>query len=576
MRLGSCILEEPLGVGGMGAVYLARQERPHRQVAVKVLRPQLVSDPRALRVFLARFRHEADATAALDHANIVPIYEFGEEGDMAYLVMPYLKDGSLATLLARTGTLSLQLTSSYVDQAAAALDHAHQHQLVHRDVKPSNLLLHPDGRLLLADFGIARPIDRSPVAAFDEFNAIDLTVFAADGSLTQTGAAMGTPEYMAPEQVQGDVVGPAADIYALGTVAYVALAGHTPFGGGDVPTVLRRQLVAPPYPLRARRPDVPRAVEEVIFWSLAKEPGDRPATAGEFARALRDAKRGPGLGRLFGWAVAQDLHPSATDTASPPLTPSERTAFVSAHLPSRTQPLAVTGAPSSRAQGADDAFLAPARSSVAVPTVRGLPAVASEATLYDAPVPIASDAAAWPGAHRRPVRRWNMRWLAGSIAAFVVIFALAVAVGLGSMNSGLLAGQPARTPSAVVRSSPAALPTPTATIPPTQIPIPANWLSVSPASLTLGCSTTEHSQIVRLTNAGPTSVRWSAIATTFAGQPEVALSQTSGTLSSGQTTRITVTNRAVIFAHQGSITFRPKSSDAGDNAVVAFTVSPCG
>ncbi|MEO7000763.1 MAG: serine/threonine-protein kinase, partial [Ktedonobacterales bacterium] len=158
-RLGSCTLERALGAGGMGAVYLARQERPRRQVAVKVLRRQLSADAQNWPVFLARFRREADATAALDHANIIPIYEFGEEDDIAYLVMPYLADGSLADLLARNGQLPIQRVVSYVEQTAAALDYAHEHGIVHRDVKPSNLLLHPDGRLLLSDFGIARPLD---------------------------------------------------------------------------------------------------------------------------------------------------------------------------------------------------------------------------------------------------------------------------------------------------------------------------------------------------------------------------------------------------------------------------------
>ncbi|MFI5274541.1 MAG: serine/threonine-protein kinase [Ktedonobacterales bacterium] len=156
MRLGTCVLETPLGTGGMGAVYLARQERPKRMVAVKVVHQQLTGDPQAWRVFLARFRREADATAALDSANIMPIYEFGEQQGVAYLVMPYLSDGSLAQLLEREGPLPLTRVVRYLEQAASALDLAHRHGIIHRDVKPSNLLLHPDGRLLLGDFGIAR------------------------------------------------------------------------------------------------------------------------------------------------------------------------------------------------------------------------------------------------------------------------------------------------------------------------------------------------------------------------------------------------------------------------------------
>ena len=222
-RLGSCVLEAPLGTGGMGAVYLARQERPHRKVAVKVLHQQLTSDPEAWRVFLQRFRREADATAALDHANIVPIFEFGEQQGVAYLVMPYLSDGSLAQVLDREGSLPLTRAVRYVEQIAAALDLAHRQGIVHRDVKPSNLLLHPDGRLMLADFGIARPLggpDLIGPAPGDEHE---------DMKLTRAGATMGTPEYMAPEQARGEQAGPPSDIYALGIVAYEMLSGEPPF-----------------------------------------------------------------------------------------------------------------------------------------------------------------------------------------------------------------------------------------------------------------------------------------------------------------------------------------------------------
>src|SRR5262249_23755504 len=190
------------------------------------------ADPEAWRVFLQRFRHEADATAALDHANIVPIYEFGEQKGVAYLVMPYLSDGSLAQVLDRENTLPLPRAVRYVEQIAAALDLAHPQGIVHRDVKPSNLLLHPDGRLMLADFGIARPLGRPDALGSVPDNP------HADPRLTQAGATMGTPEYMAPEQARGEGAEAASDIYALGVVAYEMLSGEPPFTGPDAETVL--------------------------------------------------------------------------------------------------------------------------------------------------------------------------------------------------------------------------------------------------------------------------------------------------------------------------------------------------
>ena len=239
MRLGSCILEEPLSLGGMGAVFLARQERPRRYVAVKVIHRHQALDSAAWSLFLARFQREADATASLDHANIVPIYEFGETGDIAYLVMPHLPDGSLAARLEREGPLPLPMVLSAVEQVAAALDYAHARGIVHRDVKPSNMLLHPDGRVLLADFGIARPIY---VPAGDFGASLGASISWAGGRLTETGIAMGTPEYMAPEQIRREAITPATDTYGLAIATYELLGGQTPFLDNSVPIMLFHQL----------------------------------------------------------------------------------------------------------------------------------------------------------------------------------------------------------------------------------------------------------------------------------------------------------------------------------------------
>ena len=200
--------------------------------------------------------------------------------------MPYLPDGSLADLLAREGPLPVERAVAYVEQVAAALDYAHQHGIIHRDVKPSNVLLHPDGRLLLSDFGIARPLDQRDLPGASQAG------MGSDGALTMAGSALGTPDFMAPEQILGKPVGPAADVYALGSLAYTLLAGHTPFGGSDTQQTLARQLREPPQPLRLDRPDIPARVEESVFWALAKDPSQRPPSAGALAQALRGGLRG--------------------------------------------------------------------------------------------------------------------------------------------------------------------------------------------------------------------------------------------------------------------------------------------
>jgi serine/threonine protein kinase len=531
--LGSSRLERRLGVGGMGAIYLAQQERPRRQVAVKVLRPQALADAKQWPLFLARFRREADATAALDHANIVPIYEFGEQDDLAYLVMPYLPDGSLADLLAREGPLPIPQALTYIDQIASALDYAHQHGIVHRDVKPSNLLLHPDGRLLLADFGIARPLDQRDLPnialASDMSHAAGLTV---------GGGALGTPDYMAPEQIRGKRVGPSADIYALGIVTYAALTGRTPFGGGTTTEVLARQLSDPPPPLRYSRPDVPARVEEVIFWALAKEAAERPQTAGAFAQSVRDGARGS-LGALL-----------------------KRAAGV--------------GAPLASLRGVGEPSAAP-------PTPRyGVGVSSGDATLWDPSFHGGGGAGnpAWPGARRagggsspRP-GGISAALLAAVALALVVLIIMGIMVGsalgntFGSNFTSLLPVTRNATP----------LPTPTATVTPTPSPSPTptpppNWLNAQPDSIQLGCHHNKTGYIV-LTNQGPSPLGWVAQVPPdfFSG---IMVSPTSGTLDQRGSVKITVTNTASLVDRSGNITFNPTNGDAGAAAVVNYSANAC-
>ena len=156
--LGTCLLEKLVGRGGMSVVYLAQQNRPLRHVAVKILLPDVPMGSKLHHQFLIRFRHEADIIARLEHVNIIPIFECGEEDGLAYLIMPYLSGGSLSHLLAHRGALSLQEAIIFMEQATAALNYAHAHGVIHRDLKPGNFLLSGEGRLVLADFGIARII----------------------------------------------------------------------------------------------------------------------------------------------------------------------------------------------------------------------------------------------------------------------------------------------------------------------------------------------------------------------------------------------------------------------------------
>ncbi|HEV8192352.1 MAG TPA: serine/threonine-protein kinase [Ktedonobacterales bacterium] len=546
LQLGKCMLERPLGVGGMGAVYLAQQLRPRRQVAVKVLQRSPAMDQQAWETFLARFRREADAAAALDHANIVPIYEFGEDGDLAYLVMPYLADGSLADLLASEGTLPVKHAVAYVEQTAAALDHAHAHGIVHRDVKPSNLLLHPDGRLLLTDFGIARPLDGS-----------DLTVPASsrfspsggDTSLTQHGVVMGTPEFMAPEQIARGPVTTATDIYALGIVAYAMLVGQTPFVDDTSAAVLARQMREPPTPIRTLRPDVPASIEEAVFWALAKSPEDRPGSAGELAQAMRGTSRTQGLGTLIGWHAAAR----------------QRTSEVGATKISQRQP-----AVQSESRPPD---VPPSPTDSTFTGGRYLGGFAGgDGGSSDAPV--------WPGMQRtHPTSsRQQLPLIAfltvGGLAALILVIVLASA-----LTGDLLAISNQGTPGANGAAHGTVTMTPQVTTTPKPSPTPrivvTNWLGVNGHSISLGCKGHTQTQTIVLSNNGPERVGWHAEVQTSFGAPRVSVSPSDGELAPGDSQEISVTNRTFLVSQTGTITFQPDESDAGEAQSVSYKAQGC-
>lgn len=278
--LGTCTLQQLIGQGGMGAVYLAQQSRPRRQVAVKILLPAVQLKPGQQAAFLERFRRETDAAASLEHPNILPVHEYGERDGLAYLVMPYVSGGTLRDEMEREKPMPLQKVVNYLEQIAAALDFAHEHGVIHRDVKPANILMTADGRLLLTDFGLVKIVSEGE---------------PAQTRLTAIGVLMGTPDYMAPEQVLGAEVDASTDIYSLGVILYQMVTGMIPFQGPMLMQVAMQHLHVPPPPPQALRQELPAAAGEVILRALAKRPTDRYKRTQELASAFRMALLNAGL-----------------------------------------------------------------------------------------------------------------------------------------------------------------------------------------------------------------------------------------------------------------------------------------
>ncbi|MEJ5309566.1 MAG: protein kinase [Anaerolineae bacterium] len=267
-----------LGEGGMAEVYKAYQPRLEREVALKFIRPELAANAE----FRGRFEHEAKAIACLSHPNIVHIYDFGEEGNRYYLVMEYIPGVTLKERLealhAAGKTMDWNEACRIISQIAAALDYAHQQGIIHRDVKPANIMLTPDGRALLNDFGIARMLGTSQV-------------------LTQTGGTIGTPAYMSPEQIRGDKeqLGPASDLYSLGIVLYEMLTGRVPFSA-DTPLAVLYKHLHDPIPLpRTLAPTLPEATEQVLLKALAKDPAERYPDGRSLTQALQASLSTPTL-----------------------------------------------------------------------------------------------------------------------------------------------------------------------------------------------------------------------------------------------------------------------------------------
>ncbi len=288
--LGTCTLQEVIGQGGMGAVFLAQQARPRRQVAVKVLLPAASLTAHQRAAFLERFRRETDAAASLEHPNILPVHEYGEQDGLAYLVVPYIGGGTLRDVMEREGQLALPKALNYLEQLAAALDFAHERGVIHRDIKPANILMTVEGRLVLTDFGLVKIISERPNPQI---------------RLTGAGAPVGTPDYMSPEQVVGQMVDGRSDLYSLGVILYQMITGTTPFQGETPMQIAAQQLQFPPPSPRLLRPDLPIAAEQVLLRAMSKSPDNRYAFGHEFAEAFRNALNISGV--LLGNASSSSL-----------------------------------------------------------------------------------------------------------------------------------------------------------------------------------------------------------------------------------------------------------------------------
>ncbi|WP_203580844.1 serine/threonine-protein kinase [Microbacterium hibisci] len=292
-------LDSRIAIGGMGEVWEATDHVIGRTVAIKILKDEYMGDPG----FLERFRAEARHAALVNHEGIASVFDYGEENGSAFLVMELVPGEALSTILERDGSLSTDKTLDVVAQTSAALQAAHAAGLVHRDIKPGNLLITPDGRVKITDFGIARIADQVP--------------------LTATGQVMGTVQYLSPEQASGHPASPATDIYSLGIVAYECLAGKRPFTGESQVAIAMAQINEQPPPLPAT---VGVPVQNLVMAMIAKKPEERPASAAAVARAATALRRGdvaaaaaavPAIaGVVAGDAATQLLTPGSDTSAA--------------------------------------------------------------------------------------------------------------------------------------------------------------------------------------------------------------------------------------------------------------------
>jgi eukaryotic-like serine/threonine-protein kinase len=260
-------IQRKLGAGGMADVYLAEDQELGRRVAIKILNGRHANDDQ----FIERFRREAKNAAALNHPNIVSIYDRGEAEETYYIAMEFLDGRTLKELIVSRGAAPVNVAIEYARQILSALRFAHRHGIVHRDIKPHNVLVDAEGRVKVTDFGIAR---------------------AGTSQMTETGSIVGTAQYLSPEQARGGEVDPRSDLYSLGIVLYELLTGKTPFEGDTPVEIAMKHLSATPKPPSKLRADIPRELDMVVLRALAKNPDDRYQSADEMEADLERVARG--------------------------------------------------------------------------------------------------------------------------------------------------------------------------------------------------------------------------------------------------------------------------------------------
>src|SRR3954470_22547382 len=286
-----------IGRGGMADVLLARDLLLDRPVAIKVLFAEFATDPN----FVERFRREAQSAAALNHPNIVSVYDWGKYGGTYFIAMEYIEGRTLADIVRANGRVSPVQAAEIASEVSAALAFAHRNGVVHRDIKPANILIGSSGQVKVADFGIARAMNS-----------------AADSNLTQVGLVMGTATYFSPEQAQGAQPDPRSDLYSLGIVMYEMVGGRPPFAGDNPVAIAYKQVHENPQPLNQIAPDVPRPYEAIVAKLLAKNPAMRYPDGDSLREDLRRFRNGEPVKALSGSAAAKG---AAAATVARPVTP---------------------------------------------------------------------------------------------------------------------------------------------------------------------------------------------------------------------------------------------------------------